>query len=69
MRLWGDYMKDNQLIIEYYEGDKEQSIKVIDIKPYPNYSEHYYEVLYKNNEGEFTDVVFIQNNMVLVLPE
>lgn len=69
MRLWGDYMKDNQLIIEYYEGDKEYPSKVTDIKPFPDYGKNYYEVSYENDKGEHTDIVFIQNDTVLVVPE
>lgn len=62
-------MKDNQLIIEYYEGDRECPLKVISIKPHPDYGERYYEVLYKRGKDEFTNVVCVQNDMVLVLPE
>ena len=59
-------MKDNQLIKEYYEGDE---VKVNNIEPYPDYGEHYYKVLCKSDEGEFTNIVCIQNDMVLVIPE
>lgn len=59
-------MKYNQLIKEYYEGDKAE---VTNIKPYFDYGKNYYEVFCKNDEGEFSNIVCIQNDMVIVVPE
>ena len=59
-------MKYNQLIKEYYESD---NVEVTNIEPYPDYGEHYYEVFCKNDEGEFSNIVCIQNDVVIVVPE
>ena len=58
-------MKDNQLIKEYYEGDE---VEVVNIKPCPDYGKHYYEVFCENDEGEFMNIVCVQNDMVVVVP-
>ena len=54
------------LIKEYYERGK---VEVINIEPYPDYGEHYYKVYGKSDEGEFTNIVCVQNGKVLVVPE
>lgn len=62
-------MKEKQLIMEYYGGYEEFPSKVISIKDCPDRGGHYYEVSYKNKDGNFTDIVLVENGMVLVLPE
>ena len=60
------FIKYNQLIFEYYEGDE---VKVNNIEPYPDYGEHYYKVFGESDEGEFINIVCIQDDMVLVVPD
>jgi hypothetical protein len=62
-------VNEKQLIKKYYEGYEEFPSKVTSIKDCPDRSGHYYEVSYKNRDGKFTDTVFVENGIVLVLPE
>ena len=62
-------MDERELITQYYENDQDFPIKVIKIENHPDYGEHYYKVHCKNDENEFVNIVCVQDDMVLVVPE
>lgn len=61
-------MDEKKLIIEDFANDF-PFLTITDIEPLSDMGDHYYNVKGNDENGEFETSVFVDNELVLILPE